>query len=76
MATGLADSVKSKGEKPLKMYTHPSGQPAELRPIVGDRYVKERGYKEGYDPKAPKGVSLHPDGDPNSKHTKAKAPAK
>jgi hypothetical protein len=66
MATGLADSVKSKGEKPLKLYTHPSGQPAELRENVGDRYVKDRGYKEGYDPKAPKGTSLHP----------AKAPAK
>ncbi len=59
MASGLASSVKSKGEKPVKLYTHPSGQPVMLRENVGDRMVK-LGWKEGYDSKKPRGTSAHP----------------
>lgn len=83
MASGLALSVKCEGEKPLKLMTHPSGQPCYLRENVGDRMVK-LGWKFGYDANKKKGTSAFPDGDPGpaiaaakvTQEAKAAAPAK
>ena len=72
MASGLARSVKCEGEKPLKTYTHPSGQPCIMRENVGDRMLK-LGWKVGYSEKKKRGTSAFPDGDPGPAIAAAKA---